>query len=73
VWEELTCCHDLQVRFYLLERDECFHANSSGTQFFRFLLERNERRFLPCSTADMSADQQQQGGSTYLKCGEWDI
>jgi len=32
VQEELTCCHDLGVRFYVLERDECFHANSSGTQ-----------------------------------------
>lgn len=30
--EKLTCCHDLRVRFYLLERDERFHANSSGTQ-----------------------------------------
>lgn len=39
--EELTCCHDLGVRFYLLERDECFHANSSGAQVFRFLLARN--------------------------------
>lgn len=28
--EELTCCHDLGVRFYLLERDERFHA-----KFFR--------------------------------------
>lgn len=50
-----------------------FPCKFSGIQFFRFLLARNEGRFLPCSKGDISAEQQKQRGSMYLKYSEWDI